>query len=188
MTDPSAEHAPSLERFRNYLYLLARLQCQRRLQAKVDASDIVQQTMVQALGGLGAFRGRSEAEMAAWLRQILAKHLASVARDLGREKRDVARERSLEAALDQSASRLEVWLAAGDSSPSQKAARSEQVLRLADAMAGLPEAQREAITLHHLQNRTLREIGDQQGRTEAAVAGLIKRGLRTLRGRLSEVE
>ncbi len=188
MTDPSAEHAPSLERFRNYLYLLARLQCQRRLQAKVDASDIVQQTMVQALGGLGAFRGRSEAEMAAWLRQILARHLASVARDLGREKRDVARERSLEAALDQSASRLEAWLVAEQSSPSQQAVRSEQVLRLADALAALPDAQREAVTLHHLQDWPLKEIGCHLGRTPAAVAGLIKRGLKTLRGQLGEAE
>jgi RNA polymerase sigma-70 factor (ECF subfamily) len=188
MSDPSAERAPSLERFRNYLYLLARLQCQRRLQAKVDASDIVQQTMVQALGGLGRFRGKSEAEMAAWLRQILARHLASVARDLGREKRDAARERSLEAALDQSASRLEVWLAAEDSSPSQKAVRSEQVLRLADALAALPEAQREAVTLHHLQDWTLEQIGRHCGRTQSAVAGLIKRGLRTLREQLGEAE
>jgi RNA polymerase sigma-70 factor, ECF subfamily len=188
MSDASANSPPSLERFRNYLHLLARLQCHRRLQAKVDASDIVQQTMVQALRGLEGFRGRSEAETAVWLRQILARHLASLARDLGRQKRDAAREQSLEGALEQSASRLEGFLAADQSSPSQKAERGELVLRLADALAGLPEAQREAITLHHLQNRTLREIGDELGRTEAAVAGLIKRGLRTLRGRLSEVE
>jgi len=188
MSDPSAERAPSLGRFRNYLHLLARLQCQRRLQAKVDASDIVQQTMVQALGGLGTFRGKSEAEMAAWLRQILARHLASVARDLGREKRDAARERSLEAALDQSASRLEAWLVGEQSSPSQQAVRSEQVLRLADALAALPDAQREAVTLHHLQNWTLEEIGVHLGRTAAAVAGLIKRGLKTLRGQLCETE
>ena len=188
MTDPSPEHAPSLERFRNYLHLIARLHCHRRWQGKVDASDVVQQTMVQALGGLAGFRGRSESEMAAWLRQILARHLASLARDLGRQKRDASRERSLEAAIDESASRVTAWLAAEQSSPSQQVVRGEQVLRLADALAALPDAQREAVTLHHLQSWTVEEIGRHLGRTPAAVAGLLKRGLRTLRLRLAETE
>lgn len=126
--------------------------------------------------------------MAAWLRQILARQLANAARDLRRQKRDVMRERSLEAALDQSASRLEAFLAAADSSPSQKAQRNEQILRLAEALAELPEAQREAVALHHLEQLSLLEIGVRLDRTPAAVAGLIKRGLRALRLRLQESE
>jgi RNA polymerase sigma-70 factor (ECF subfamily) len=188
MNEQATDRAERIERFRGYLLLLARLHTSTRLQGKLDASDVVQQTLVQALSGLEGFRGTSDAEMAVWLRQILARHLANVARDQGRQKRDVRRERSLEAALDQSASRLEAFLAADQSSPSQQAQRNEQVLRLADALATLPEPQREALTLHHLEHFSLEEVGRRLDRSPAAVAGLIKRALRALRLRLEEDE
>jgi len=113
-----------LERFRAYLHLLARLHLDPRLRAKLAPSDVVQQTLLQAFQGLGGFRGGTDAEVAAWLRRILARNLAHAVRDLGRSKRDVARERSLEAAVDASSARLEAWLAAEQSSPSQQAARN----------------------------------------------------------------
>lgn len=173
-----------VDRFRNYLHLLARSQLSSRLRAKLDASDVVQQTMLQAVSGLEGFRGQTEAEMAGWLRQILARQIANATRDLGRQKRDVARQRSLEAGLDQSASRLEVLLATDQSSPSQQVERSEQVLRVADAIEGLLPAQREAIVLHYLEQWPLDEIARHLDRSPAAVAGLIKRGLSTLRAEL----
>lgn len=88
------------------------------LGGKLDASDVVEQTLLQAYQGLDQFRGHSEAELTAWLRQILARHLANLARDFGRAKRDVGLERSLEAALDASSARTGSWLAAPHSSPS----------------------------------------------------------------------
>src|SRR5262245_31447323 len=91
LMDPVAG-AETLERYRAYLRLLARLHLDRRLQGKLDPSDVVQQTFLQAYRALDQFRGRTEAELAAWLRQILAHNLAHAARDLGRDKRDVARE------------------------------------------------------------------------------------------------
>ena len=94
------------------------------------------------------------------------------------------REWSLDAALDQSASRLEHWLAAEQSSPSQRAIRQEELLRMAEALAALPEAQRRAIELHHLQGWPLAEIAAELDTTKAAVAGLLHRGLKTLRARL----
>ena len=94
------------EQFRSYLRLLARLQMPQRLAPKLDASDIVQQTLLQAFRAQGEFRGRSPAEMAAWLRQILAHNLAHAARDHGRQKRDASREVSLAAALHDSSARL----------------------------------------------------------------------------------
>ena len=188
MNHKAGEFGPTLERFRAYLHLLARMQLDPRLQAKLDPSDLVQQTLLQALQALDQFRGRSDAELAAWLRQILARNLANAARDLGRAKRDVARECSLEAALEQSSARLEAWLAAEQSSPSQQAQHKEQVFRMAEALASLPEAQREALTRRYLQSWSLDDIGRQLGRSPSAVAGLIKRGLKQLRLLLHESE
>ena len=101
----------ALERFLPYLRLLARSRLDPLLKGKLDPSDIVQQTLLEAHRGQAGFRGTTTAEQAVWLRQILARNLANAVRDLWRDKRDVARERSLEAALEQSASALEAWLA-----------------------------------------------------------------------------
>jgi RNA polymerase sigma-70 factor (ECF subfamily) len=173
--------AETLERYRTYLHFLARIHLDRRLAPKVDASDLVQQTFLQAYQGLDRFRGRTEAELTAWLRQILARNIGLAVRNFGRAKRDVGRERSLEAALDDSSARLDAWLAADQSSPSQKADRNEQVRRLAQALELLPEAQREAVVLHYWQGWTAAEISKHVGRSPVAVAGLIKRGLKQLR-------
>jgi RNA polymerase sigma-70 factor (ECF subfamily) len=111
--------------------------------------------MLQAHRAWKDFRGTTEGELAAWLRQILARNLAHAGRDHRRAKRDVARERSLEASLNESSARLQAWLAADQSSPSQKAERQERELRLAEALASLPEAQRDAVELHYWQGWTL---------------------------------
>ena len=115
---------------------------------------------------------------------ILVRTLADAVRDLGRAKRDVALERSLEAAVEQSSARLERWLVADQSSPSEQAMRNEQAVRLAEALARLPEAMREALVLKHCQDWTLAEIGRHLGRSPAAVASLLRRGLEELRRRL----
>jgi RNA polymerase sigma-70 factor (ECF subfamily) len=169
------------ERYRSYLRLLAGMQLDERLRSKLDPSDIVQQTLLQAHRAIGDYRGRSDAEMAAWLRQILARNLAHAVRDFGRDKRNVNRERSLRAAVDASSARLEAWLAAEQSSPSQQAQRNEQVLELCNALEQLPDAQREAVQLHYWQGCTLNEIAERLERTPAAAAGLLKRGMRKLR-------
>src|SRR5262245_56948084 len=107
-----------LERFREYLCLLARMRLDPQLQAKLDASDIVQQTLLEAHQGRAQFRGRTDAEYAAWLRQILARNLSNALRDFRRARRDVSRERSIDRAIDESSARLENWLAAEQSCPS----------------------------------------------------------------------
>ncbi len=179
---------PGLEQFRSYLLVLALLRLDRRLQGKLDASDVVQQTLLEAHLGLGQFRGQTVGEQAAWLRQVLARNLANAVRDHGRNKRDVAREQPLQAALDESASRLEFWLAAEQSSPSQQAERHERAVRLAAALAGLPDNQREAVVLRHWQGCSLAEIAKRLGCTTAAVTGLLHRGLRKLREGLRDLE
>jgi RNA polymerase sigma-70 factor, ECF subfamily len=172
---------PDLGRFRPYLRLLAGLHVDARLQGKFDASDIVQQTLLEAQAQLHQFQGRTDAELAAWLRQVLAHNLADAVKAFGREKRDVLREQSLQAALDSSSARLEQWLAATQSSPSAPVQREEQALRLAAALEQLPEAQRTALVLQYWHGWTLAQIGTHLGRTPAAVAGLLKRGLQKLR-------
>jgi RNA polymerase sigma-70 factor (ECF subfamily) len=175
--------APELvpERFRGYLRLLAEAEVTHGGPAKLDPSDIVQQTLLDAHRDRGQFRGRTDAEMAAWLSRLLACNLADAVRSLRRGKRDVAREQSLEAALDASSARLEAWLAAEQSSPSERAERKESVLRLVDALARLPEANCQAVVMRHCRGLSLAEISTRLGRTPAAVAGLLKRGLAELR-------
>jgi RNA polymerase sigma-70 factor (ECF subfamily) len=184
MAQGTEQPGMALERFRHYLRLLARLQLDQRFQGKLDASDLVQQTLLKAHQAFSQFRGRTEAELAGWLRQILARTLADAVRDLGRAKRDIALERSLEQAVEQSSCRLEAWLAAEQSSPSQRAERNEQLVQLAEALDGLPDAQREALVLKHCQGWSLAEIARHMNRTPASVASLLRRGLQQLRGQL----
>ncbi len=181
-----SESELSPERFRSYLQLLAKLQLDERLRRKMDPSDVVQATMLQAHRAMGDFRGSTDAEMAGWLRQILARNLAHAVRDHGRDKRNINRERSLEEAVNTSSARLEAWLATEQSSPSQKAQRKEEVLHLCDALEQLPESQREAVQMHYWGSCTLAEIAERMERTPSAVAGLLKRGLRSLRGLMKE--
>ena len=90
--------------------------------------------------------------------------------------------------MEESSIRIETWLVAEQSSPSQQADAHEQAFRLADALTTLPEGQREALVLRHCQGLSLAEISRHLGRTPAAVAGLLKRGLRQLRQQLHESE
>jgi RNA polymerase sigma-70 factor (ECF subfamily) len=175
-----------LERFRSYLVLLARLKLDRKLRGKLDASDVVQQTLMEAHQALESFRGDDTAALAAWLRRILARNLANAVRDLTRAKRDVRKERTLQADLDASASQLEGWLASEQSSPSQKMERQERALRLAEALAQLPDSQRDAVVLRYLQGLSLLVIAGQLECTTAAVTGLLQRGLKNLRKSLAD--
>jgi RNA polymerase sigma-70 factor (ECF subfamily) len=179
--DAAAAPPPSPERFRSYLRVLAELHLGRAGREKVDPSDVVQETMLEAHKKRHQFRGHTEAEMAAWLRAMLACNLADAVKAQRRGKRDVSRERSLEAAIHRSSSRLEEWLVASQSSPSERFDRHEAVLELLDALTALPSAQRQALVMRHCQGCSLAQIAEELDRTPAAVAGLLKRGLATLR-------
>ena len=185
MSDEAESLARAVEGYRDYLHLLARLHLDPRLQGKVDASDVVQQTLVKAHQARDQFRGRTAAEQAGWLRRILVNTLIDAARKFGRE---IDLEQPLEQHVHASSARLEAWLAAEQSTPSQSAQRQEQVLRLARALAHLPDEQRAAVELHHLRELPVAEIAQAMGRTEASVAGLLRRGLKRLRELLQEGE
>ncbi len=188
MNGESAAPTPNLEDYREYLRLLAELQLDRRLQGKVDLSGVVQQTMLEAHQALPERDSPGADHLAAWLRRILANNLADEIRKLRAARRDVQRERPLEAAIHNSSLRLDAWLAADVSSPSAHVQRQEQALQLSTALAELPDAQREALVLRHLRGLSLAEIAEQMDRTHAAVAGLLKRGLKQLRTLLQDKE
>ena len=181
MTAPAFNPRERLEGLRSYLHLLAQLQLGPRLRSKLDSSDVVQQTLLRAYTKLDQFRGRTEAELEAWLRPILAQQIANAARHYGAGMRDVALERSLEAELQDSSARLEAWLADNQASPSEQAAHNEQLRLLARALDQLPDDQQQAVVLHHLHGLSLAEVGEAMNRSPQAAAGLVKRGTLTLR-------
>jgi RNA polymerase sigma-70 factor (ECF subfamily) len=182
------EPGQELERFRQYLHLLARLQIGRQLQGKIDPSGIVQVTLLEAYRDWDQLLGQNEGQRAAWLRRVLANNLADELRRWEAAKRDAGRERSLEADLDASSCRLGALLADRGASPSTAAVRQEDAVRLAEALAQLPESQRRAVELHHLHGLALLEVARELNCSKPAVAGLLHRGLKALRRRLTENE
>src|ERR1700722_6260240 len=128
----------SLEAFRSYLLLLARLQLDPGPSNRIDPSDVVQQTLLEAHAKADQFQGDDSA-LAAWLRQALVNNLREAWRALRRDKRDIRREQALPEAVEQSSARLEGILAVAHSSPSQRAVQNEDLRRLADALTLLPE-------------------------------------------------
>jgi RNA polymerase sigma-70 factor (ECF subfamily) len=173
--------AGRLEQFRTYLHLLVRLHLDPRLKGKVDLSGVVQQTLWEGHRALGSAPPPGDTQVAALRRRLLANNLADEVRKCYADKRDAGRERSLDAALEDSSARLEAFLAADQSSPEQRAGRNEELLRLAAALERLPEAQRQAVELHYLRGWKLEEIANHLGRGKSAVAGLLHRGLDRLR-------
>ena len=174
-----------IDHYRSYLLLLAHAQIGRRVRTKVDASDVVQQTLLRAHQARDEFKGRESAELVGWLRRILARTIANAIRDLHRAKRNLAMERSLEAEVEESSSRLACWLADPRSGPGSRVAHAEQLVLIADALIALPEAQREAIVLKHCRGMGLAEVAEQMGRSHASVASLLRRGLQQLREKLN---
>jgi RNA polymerase sigma-70 factor (ECF subfamily) len=170
-----------LEGSRDYLLLLARLQLDPRLQGKIDLSGLVQQTLLEAHRAMDRFGQMEPAQQAAWLRKALACNLADEVRKLGTARRDVGREQSLEAALEESSARLEAWLASDRSSPGRQAVKNEQLLRLAQALAALSDDQRRAVELHYLRGQPVAEVAEVLRRSEGAAGALLARGLKKLR-------
>lgn len=183
---PDAPGRDAFNRYRDYLALLARLQLDDRLKGKVDLSGVVQQTLLEAHQANSQLDGRSEEEIAAWLRRALANNLADEIRKLSTQRRNVAREQSLQAALDQSSARIDAWLAVESSGPDAQLVRQEQTVRLAQALALLTDDQRHAIEQHHLLGRPVADVANGMGRSAGAVGALIARGLMKLREQLDD--
>ena len=171
-----------LEQYSTYLTLLARVQIGRRLQGKVDAGDLVQETFLEAHRQITQFRGTSEGELLAWLRRILVGRIALLLRRyLGTKGRDVTLERELGVQLDQSSQAMDRGFVATLSTPSQHAARREQAVLLAEALERLSEDYREVIVLRHIEALSFPEVAGRMGRSEDSVQKLWVRALAELR-------
>jgi RNA polymerase sigma-70 factor (ECF subfamily) len=186
MSDGQSPPTRPLEQYREYLRLLARLHIDPRLRGKLDPSDVVQETLLKAHERREQFRGTTDAQLAAWLRKILANQLAEGLRRFARQQRDVGLERSLEAAVEESSARVERWLADEGLAAGERSLRNEELLRMGEALAALPEDQRAAVEIRYLEGVPVAQIGERLGRTEASVAGLLRRGLDRLRELLRE--
>ncbi|MDR3622513.1 MAG: sigma-70 family RNA polymerase sigma factor [Paludisphaera borealis] len=178
-----------LQRYHNYLALLARVQIGRRIQGKVDVLDIVQDVSLEVHRKISMFRGSSEGEFLAWLRQILSGILANqVRRYFGTKRRDVRLERDLWEDLDRSSRSLGGQLVAAQSSPSAQASRREQAVLLADAIGGLPNDYRDVIIFRQLEGLSFPQVAERMGRTEDSVKNLWARALARLRRSLEVLD
>src|SRR5262245_56353904 len=133
-----------LEGCRPYLLLVANEELADDLQAKGGASVLVQETFLEAQLAFGRFRGDSERELLAWLRQILRHNLANFQRRYRQARRDVVREVSLE-----EADHLKARLEADASTPSGRAVRNEEAEALEQVLGRLPDDYRTVIVLRH---------------------------------------
>lgn len=177
-----------LRRFEPWLRLVARLQLESRFRAKFDPADVVQQALLEAVRAFPQFRGDSEGELAAWLRQILAHALArEIRRYAGTAKRNPACEVPLDQELTRTAQRLGDQLAATGTSPSQRLVKREQGVLLAQVLERLPEDFREVIILRHLEDLPHEEVARRMGRSPGAVRMLWVRALARLRTELQSI-
>jgi len=176
-----------LEAERVALHRLAERQLAGRIAVRVDASDIIQQTFLEAFRNFPQFAGQDVRELVAWLQSILDHKVAGAIRDHALlQKRNVSREQSMDDSGGGGAP-LKQELEADLSSPSQKAIRGEEAERLSQALTTLPDDQREAVRLRHLEDWALADIARHLGRSPAATAGLIKRGMQALRRQLQRM-
>jgi RNA polymerase sigma-70 factor (ECF subfamily) len=166
-----------LEVFRGYLTLLARTRIGQRLQGKVDAADLVQDTFLQAHQNWDRFQGTTVAELLSWLRRILDARIIDLMRYFTSQSRDVR----LELPLDWLSQDLTGGLLAKQDSPSKEITQQEQGVLLASALALLPEDYREVLILRHLECLTFPEVAQRMERTLASVKKLWVRALERLR-------
>lgn len=186
--DDSAR-AELFDRYQAYLKLLAQAQLGRHLRTKCDPSDLVQQTLLEAHRDFAMFQGHEEAELLAWLRRIFAHNLFNQARHFATQQRDAAREVSLEQIqtdVERSSLALGRCLASSTPSPSQLAVQRESAVRLADALAQLPEDYQTVLLLRIFEGLPAEEVAQRMQRSAGAVRMLQMRALATLRTQLEE--
>jgi len=173
-----------LSRYHGYLLMLAHRYLSDQLRRRIDPADVVQVTFLEAKRDLNAFRGETPAEFAGWLRGMLKNNVASaLSHHVMTQKRSTKKEvhAGPKDGESESAGNWIAQLPGGITSPSGVAVREEAVLAMMDALHKLPETQAEAIRLRYMEGLPLKEIVERMGKSDTAVAGLLKRGLQKMR-------
>ena len=175
-----AEQDRLFQACRNYLDLVARAQLETWMQAKADASDLVQQTLLEAHRDFHRFEGHTEGEWLAWLRKILANNAGDFIRRFRQtSKRSIKREISL-TPFNEDSQPLPWEPKDQGQSPSALVMQRELEIQLADAVAELPEDYREVILLRNLQRLPFDQVAQRMGRSRPAVQMLWMRAIRKL--------
>ncbi len=178
-----------LEHFRPYLNVLAQRHLDERLRGRLDFTDIVQTTFLEASRDFVDFRGETVEALLAWLRNILRNNVHTAHQQhLATQKRSARLEKRISYTSDSGGSSLgmEEVIPSETSTPSQRMMKDEAAAVLAGYLETIPETQRQAIRLRYLEGCSLREISEQMGKSEMAVAGLLKRGLQALRDGMAD--
>lgn len=171
---------------RSYLGFVARSQVETWLRRKIDASDLVQETMLEAYRDFDRFQGGSEQEWLAWLKRILAHNAADfVRRYHGTAKREAGREVSFRDPNDSLAPGAPEP-AADQLTPSQEFLQIDTELRVTAALAEMPEDYQEVIVLRNLQRLSFNEVAERMNRTRPAVQMLWMRAIKKLQECLGE--
>jgi RNA polymerase sigma-70 factor (ECF subfamily) len=173
-----------VELYRNYLLLLARIEVGRRLQRKVDASDLVQEACLEAHRCFDQFDGTTEAQFLAWLRTILGRRVAKTVRHfIGTQGRDIRQEleNDVTESFDRTGRRLGELAIPRAEHPSQEVLKREQAAVLADALETLPPDYREVMLLRHWEDLTFPQIAERMNRTVDSVQKLWIRALARLK-------
>ena len=187
-TGASGNAVQELEEYVSYLEVVADCLMNSHLRTKEEASDIVQETMLEAHRDFESFRGRTDTELRAWLRRILMNNLVSAARYHSRQKRYSIMKLSLHEQLERTSRPSRHPFHSDPPSPGRMLDQQEQFEQLAAALTKLLADERTAVVLKHVHNRSVAEISQHLGRTPDGVAGLLRRGLRKLRNHLSDPE
>lgn len=175
---------------RSYVGLIARATLERRLQSKVDASDLVQQTMMDAHRDFNQFAGQTEQEWLAWLRKILTHNTGDAYRHYAATKRQAQREMSLQGGPGSASQSGETIIgfdpAAPSETPSQIILHQERELAVAEAISQLSEDYQEVVFLRNVQRLPFDEVAARMNRSRPAVQMLWMRALQRLREILGE--
>jgi RNA polymerase sigma-70 factor (ECF subfamily) len=177
-----SERVPNLERHRESLLLWAKCQMPDWLRAKLDPTDLVQQTLLEAHTSGEKLAKLTDPEILAYLRRVLTNNLIDAERKFGKSRNDVSPD-----AFAESSMRMLDWIEAKHTSPSERADRNERFTRLATALSELPDAQRMAVEMRYLQKRTIADIAKRMNRTEGAVSQLLHRAVTELRDVLTDL-
>lgn len=169
-----------LERYRNLLRMLASLGCSESLQSKIDLSGVVNQTLYEACVDKADWQSWEEHQITEWLGRILSNNLKDEINKFKTKGREISREVPIHK-FDESATGIEAWLASQGSTPSQRAGKNEELIRLADALARLPPRNRRVVELHHLGQLSIDQTAEMLNETRQSVVGLLYRGMIQLR-------